>query len=129
MHSKYIELFKEIAKATMVSAEQVMEYDKSKNDDKGFEAAQTLRDDFTALYQKIETNGQLNKADFARLLVGAMIITNQLSDRIAALRKGLSGYQTDVIPKLQDIIDNAKDDEESMKIAEEKFTINEETNT
>ena len=129
MHSKYIELFKEIAKATMVSAEQVMEYDKSKNDDKGFEAAQTLRDDFTALYQKIETNGQLNKADFARLLVGAMIIANQLSDRIAALRKGLSGYQTDVIPKLQDIIDNAKDDEESMKIAEEKFTINEETNT
>jgi len=28
MHSKYIELFKEIANATAISAEQVMDYDK-----------------------------------------------------------------------------------------------------
>lgn len=131
MHSKYIELFKEIAKTTMVTAEQVMEYDKNKNDNKGYEAAQSLRDDFTTLYEKInskEFNGQLEKADFARLLVGTLIVANQFSDRISALKKALSGYQADIIPKLQEVVDKAKDNDEAMKIAEEKFNINEETN-
>ena len=126
MHNKYIQLFKELAKATAVSAEQVMDYDKQKNDEKGLAAAETLRNDFNALYDKIaakDFNGTLEKADFARLLVGTLIIANQLNDRIAALKKALSGYQTDIIPKLQEIVDNAKDDEEAMKIAEEKFII------
>lgn len=126
MHNKYIQLFKELAKATAVSAEQVMDYDKQKNDEKGLVAAETLRDDFNALYDKIaakDFNGTLEKADFARLLVGTLIIANQLNDRITALKKALSGYQTDIIPKLQEIVDNAKDDEEAMKIAEEKFII------
>jgi len=39
MDKKYIELFKEIASSTASSAEQVMDYDKAKGDDKGFEAA------------------------------------------------------------------------------------------
>ena len=126
MHNKYIQLFKELAKATAVSAEQVMDYDKQKNDEKGLAAAETLRDDFNALYDKIaakDFDGILEKADFARLLVGTLIIVNQLNDRITALKKALSGYQTDIIPKLQEIVDNAKDDEEAMKIAEEKFII------
>ena len=126
MHSKYIELFKELAKATAVSAEQVMDYDKQKNDEKGLAAAETLRDDFNALYDKIaakDFDGTLEKADFARLLVGTLIIANQLNDRITALKKALAGYQTDVIPKLQEIVDNATDDVEAMRIAEEQFVI------
>lgn len=126
MHSKYIELFKEIAKATAVSAEQVMDYDKSKNDDKGFETAQILRDDFNTLYDKISNkdfDGNLEKADFARLVVGSFIIANQLNDRITSLKKALAGYQTDIIPKLQEIVDKAENDEDAMKLAEEKFTI------
>ena len=130
MHSKYIELFKEIARTTSTSAEQVMDYDKQKNDDKGYAAAQTLRDDFNVLYDKLRDNdfdGKLEKADFARLLVGVLIIVNQLNDRLNALKKAMSGYQTDIIPKLQEIIDKAESDEDAMKLAEEKFSINEET--
>ena len=129
MHSKYIELFKEIANATAISAEQVMDYDKQKDDAKGYEAAETLHKDFIELYDKIRDknfDGQLARGDFARLLVGTLIIMNQLNDRITALKKAMVGYQTDVMPKLQDIVDNTKTDEEAMAMAEEKFSIKEE---
>ena len=107
MHSKYIELFKEIANATAISAEQVMDYDKQKDDAKGYEAAETLHKDFIELYDKIRDknfDGQLAREDFARLLVGTLIVMNQLNDRITALKKAMTGYQTDVMPKLQDIV-------------------------
>lgn len=129
MHSKYIELFKEIANATAISAEQVMDYDKQKDDAKGYEAAETLHKDFIELYDKIRDknfDGQLAREDFARLLVGTLIIMNQLNDRITALKKAMTGYQTDVMPKLQDIVDNTKTSEEAMAMAEEKFSIKEE---
>ena len=129
MHNKYIELFKEIANATAISAEQVMDYDKQKDDTKGYDAAETLHKDFIELYDKIRDknfNGQLAREDFARLLVGTLIIINQLNDRIAALKKAMTGYQTDVMPKLQDIVDNTKTNEEAMAMAEEKFSIKEE---
>ena len=129
MHSKYIELFKEIANATAISAEQVMDYDKQKDDAKGYEAAETLHKDFIELYDKIRDknfDGQLAREDFARLLVGTLIIMNQLNDRLTALKKAMTGYQTDVMPKLQDIVDNTKTNEEAMAMAEEKFSIKEE---
>lgn len=131
MHSKYLQLFKELARATAVSAEQVMDYNKSKNDEKGFDVAKTLRDDYEILYDKISAedfNGILTKADFARLAVGSYIITNNINDRITTLKKSLAGYQTDLIPKLEEVI-KAENDEEAMKIAEEKFIIREETNS
>lgn len=129
MHSKYIELFKEIANATAISAEQVMDYDKQKDDAKGYETAETLHKDFIELYDKIRDknfDGQLAREDFARLLVGTLIVMNQLNDRITALKKAMTGYQTDVMPKLQDIVDNTKTNEEAMAMAEEKFSIKEE---
>ena len=52
-----------------------------------------------------------------------MIQTNQLEDRINALRKAMTGYQTDVIPKLQEIVDHTEDDEAAAKLADEKFVI------
>lgn len=126
MDKKYLDLFKELARATTVSAEQVMDYDHDKGDEKGFEAAQTLRNDFMTLYDTLndgEFDGNISKADFARLLIGALIIANQINDRINGLKKALAGYQTDIIPKLKEIVDNANDDEEAMKIANEKFMI------
>ena len=125
MDKKYIALFKELARATAVSAEQVMDYDKAQNDDKGFETAKTMRDDFQALADSLDDNYVINKSDVARLLVAAMIQTNQLQDRINNLKKAMSGYQTDVIPKLQEILDNAETDEDAVKLANEKFIIQE----
>ena len=123
MDKKYIELFKELARATAVSAEQVMDYDKAQNDEKGFDTAKIMRDDFEALYDRLDENYRMTKADGAKLMVGIMIQLNQMQDRITALRKAVTGYQTDLIPKLQEIVDNAQDDEEAAKIAEEKFII------
>ena len=103
MDKKYIELFRELARTTAVSAEQVMDYDKANDDEKGFDTAKTMRDDFEALYDRLDENYQMNKADAAKLLVGVMIQLNQVQDKINAFRKAVTGYQSDVIPKLQNI--------------------------
>lgn len=124
MDKKYVELFKELAKATAVSAEQVMDYDRAKNDEEGLKAAQTMRDDYNALHDKINDGTELNKTDFAMLLVGAMVTANQIQDRIATLQKAMAGYQTDLIPKLNKIVE-AKTEDEVKKLAIEKFNIKE----
>lgn len=127
MDKKYITLFKDLAQATASSAETVMDYDREKNDQKGLETAQIMRDDFQDLANRIDTTEYIiTKSDAAKLLVGAMIITNQLQDRINGLKKAMAGYQTDVIPKLQEIVDNANTDEEANELANKKFIIEEE---
>lgn len=127
MDKKYITLFKDLAQATASSAETVMDYDREKNDQKGLETAQIMRDDFQDLVNRIDTTEYIiTKSDAAKLLIGAMIITNQLQDRINGLKKAMTGYQTDVIPKLQEIVNNANTDEEANELANKKFIIEEE---
>jgi hypothetical protein len=126
MDKKYITLFKELAQATAASAETVMDYDRDKGDQKGLDTATIMRDDYQALAESLnnlDEEYQINKADAAKLLVGAMIMANQLQDRINNLKKAITGYQTDVIPKLQKIVDEAKNDEEVTKMANELFII------
>ena len=53
-----------------------------------------------------------------------MIIVNQIQDRLATLQKAMSGYQTDLIPKLNEIIE-AETEDEVKKLAIEKFSIKE----
>ena len=128
MDKRYVTLFKDLAQATAASAEAVMDYDREKGDEKGLETATTMRDDFQTLTDRINEGGEtynMNKSDAARLLIGAMIQVNQLQDRINNLKKAMTGYQTDVIPKLQEIVD-AENDEAASKIADEKFIIKEE---
>lgn len=130
MDKKYIALFKELAQTTAVSAESVMEYDREKNDEKGLETATIMRDDFQALADAIQEAGDNyipTHSDAARLLVGSMIVVNQLQDKINTIHKAITGYQTDLIPKLQRIVDEAaSDDDLAKKIAEEIFIIKEE---
>ena len=123
MNKKYIELFKTLAQATAVTAEQVMEYDKSKDDTKGLEAATTMRDNYQELVGHFTDEYQMTRSDAIQLLVGALVQVNQLNDRINNLKKALTGYQSDVVPKLQEIVDKASNDEEAMKIANEKFIV------
>ena len=129
MHQKYVNLFKELTHATEVLAEQVMEYDKKKNDQKGAETAQTMRDDFVKLYDKIRAEdfsaSTLTKAEYAKVLVAAMIIVNNLETRITNEQNAVKGYKETVIPKLERIIDECDSDEVAQKLAEELFTINE----
>lgn len=123
MDKKYITLFKELAQATAASAETVMDYDRQKNDENGLKTATIMRDDYQILVASFDEDYQMNKSDAAKLLVSAMIMVNQLQDRINNLKKAITGYQTDVIPKLQKIVDEAKDDNEAILMANENFII------
>jgi len=103
-----------------------MDYDKAKEDDKGFESAKLLRDDYEKLNQIIEEGGDEwapNKNEAAKLLLASMIQVTQLKDKIEALRKAMAGYSTDLIPKLQEIVEKAEDNEAAIKMANEKFII------
>ena len=126
MDKKYITLFKDLAQATAASAEAVMDYDREKGDEKGLETATTMHDDFQELAGRLIDEYEMTQPDAARLLVAAMIQVNQLLDRINILKKAVTGYQSDVIPKLQDIVDNAKEEGAAAQMANEKFVIKEE---
>lgn len=126
MDKKYITLFKDLAQATAVSAEAVMDYDREKGDEKGLETATTMRDDFQELASRITDDYKMTQPDAARLLVAAMIQLNQIQDRINNLKNAMAGYQSDVVPKLQDIVDNAKEEGAAAQMANEKFVIKEE---
>ena len=124
MDKRYIELFTLISQSVSNLAEQVMNNHQENGEDKQQETAQTMRDDYLNLHDKLVNEEELNKADFARLLVGAIIVTNQLDARIKNEQKALDGYKLDVIPKL-DRINNA-DAEEVSSLAEELFKFKEE---
>jgi hypothetical protein len=126
MDKKYVQLFKELTRATAVASEQVMDYDKSKNDEEGFKAAQRLRDDYENLNQEIVEGGDEwvpDKSQATKLLLASMIQITQLKDKIEALHKAMVGYNTDLVPKLQEIVDAAADDEAAKKMANEKFIL------
>ena len=125
MDKSYITLFKELTRATEVAAEQVMEYDRQKGLTKEEETAKMMRDDYAQLHDKIENNSPLTKNDYAKLLAGAYIVANNLRDRATALRKAIAGYETDLMPKLQAIVEGSANDEEANKLAEEKLNIKE----
>jgi hypothetical protein len=127
MDNKYIKLFSEITRATSVLSEQVMDYDKTKEDEKGEQTAQIMRDDFTKLHDKLEKGEELSRADFAKLLVGAFIMMRNIEDKIEAQQKALIGYKEDIMPKLDKIINESENDEGARKIADEIFQIIEET--
>lgn len=129
MDNKYLILFREIARTTEVLAERVMAYDKEKKDEKGEQTAQTMRDDFAKLHDKLSASNldtnSISRMEWAKILVGAMVISNNLSEEIEQRKKALSGYKIDLIPKLNRIINETKTDEEAITLANELFEISE----
>jgi len=88
-----------------------------------------MRDDYQELADTIKSAGDnyiINHKDAAKLLVGAIIIVNQVQDKIKVLQNAVTSYQVDIIPKLKDIVDNATDDIVANQMANEKFVIKEE---
>ena len=124
MDKIYIELFTLISQSVSNLAEQVMNDHQDKGEEKQQETAQIMRDDYLNLHDKLTNGKELDKADFARLLVGAIIITNQLDARIKNEQKALDGYKIDIIPKL-DRINNTEADQVA-SLAEELFKVKEE---
>lgn len=132
MDKSYIKLFTEIVHTTELLAERVMELNHTQNDTKGEATAKTMRDDYIKLYDKMRDEkfdfNNLTKAEYAKLLVGTLIVVNNIEDRIAGEKKALNGYKTGVIPKLQRIVDECKTDEEAITLAMELFKIDESNN-
>ena len=124
MDNKYTNLFIEMAKTSSVLAELVMEYNRKKNDENGEKNSEIMRDDFLALVDTI-TSGDLVRNDYIKLLVAAMIVRNNIQDKVKAYEKAINGYNIDIIPKLQRIVDETKTDEEATALATELFTTKE----
>lgn len=125
MDKKFIALFQTIMESSAALAEQVIEYDMNKGDTAGAQVATTMRDDYTNLYEKLKDpnfDGTLSRTEFAKILVSTLIIANNLRDKITALNKVAMGYEKDIIPKLQAVIDEA-DDKHALDKANELFII------
>ena len=90
MDKSYINVFKELARAAEVAAEQVKEYDHNNGDTKGEETATIMRDDYAKLFDKISAEETLTKNDYAKLLTAAYIVSNNLRDRISNLKKAIT---------------------------------------
>lgn len=134
MDNRYIKLFTQIAQSIEIIAEQAMEANHANNDKKGEETAEKMREMYSELHDRMSAKDfnpkTLSKADFARILVGATIAVQGIENRIEMEKKALEGYKIDTIPKLNRIINEAKDDDSARALAKELFTIkNQEINT
>ena len=131
MDKKYLNLFIQITQTVAVLAENVMDLNKKDNDEKGYETAKIMRDDFQNLHDKISEKNfdfnSLTRADFAKFLVGAIIIMQNLEEKVKNIQTSIQGYKIDTIPKLDRIVNETKTDEESITIANELFQIIDET--
>lgn len=122
MDKHYLELFSLMARNTASLAEQVMDVHKKNEQEKEFNNAQFMRDDFLNLWEKLDKNTELNRADYGRLLIGSIITANQLQGRIKNEESALQGWKLDVIPKL-DKINSAQTEEEALQLAKELFQV------
>ncbi len=109
-------------------AEKVMDYDRAQKDEQGEKTAKTMRDDYIVLYDKlnktIDSNNVLTKDDYAKILVGTMIVINNIESRIITEKNAVQGYKIKVLPALQSIVDTCKTDEEAKMMAAELFSSN-----
>ena len=129
MNKRYLNLFKELMQSSAVLAEQVMDYDKTKEDEAGFEKAKQLRDDFQNTKDRMDSEEDFYPTydEITYLLTAAIIQIGNLQDRMEVLKKAMAGYQSDLIPKLQAIVDGGrKTDEEVKELVDEKFVIQDE---
>ena len=132
MDKTYIKLFTELAHTTELLSEQVMELNKQKNDERGLKTANTMRQDYSKLYDKLRDANfdytTLERNEFAKLLVGAIITAQQIENRIKAEQTALNGYKIDIIPKLERVVNETEDTPGALALAKEIFTVEKENN-
>ena len=123
----YLDLFKTIANSAEQISERVYDADLKIEDNSSARAASVMREDYRNLGDKLAYSGldNLDRKDYAKLLVGVYIIVNQLESKIQAEQKVIDMYKADLIPKLDQII-NEKNDNTLYELAQ-KFFQNSET--
>lgn len=122
MDESYKSLFIELCRSAQVLAEQVMDYDKKQEDSKGYETAESMRNDYQSLEDSLKEEKELSYNEYVKLLAAGYMVMSNLQDRIAEYQKAINGYKTVVIPKLSRVMEEGKDNPEQMKkLVEELF--------
>jgi len=129
MDKTYMRLFATLARAMELNAERAMEENHKNADLKGETTAQTMRDGYRQLKEKLEDdNAVLTKADYSQLLIGCTVIVAQLEGKIKNEQAVLQSYKTGTMPHLKRIIECATD-EEAQTLANQLFTVEQKSNT
>lgn len=124
MNEKYKTLFALIAQNMENIAERAMEDDKAKNDMQGYKTAKEMRSKYARLHDLLTSKTVEYipvKNDIIDLYIAANIVTQQIKVRIQKEQAAVLGYETDLIPKLKQAMEN---EDEIEKI----FTIQEKSN-
>ncbi len=119
MDEGYRNLMIEMCRSAQVAAEQVMEYDRKHNDEKGEKVAETMRADYQKLEDKLSNKEVITKNDYLKLMAAAYIVSNNLQDRVNTYNKVIQMYKIDIIPKLGRITAESSNDEGCEKLAHE----------
>lgn len=106
-----------------------MDFDHQKNDEKGEQTAQTMRDDYKTLYDRMNAqdfnSDSLLKTDYAKILVGTLIVVNNLETQITQRQAAVKNYKTEIISRLERIVNECDTDEAAKTLANELFIIDE----
>lgn len=122
MNDKYKYLLSLIAQNMENVAERAMEDDKAKNDMQGYKTAKEMRSKYARLHDLLASktvNYILVKDDIIDLYIGANIILQQIKARIKKEQAAVLGYETDLIPKLKQAMENEDEIEKIFTIQEE----------
>lgn len=103
MDKQYIGLFKLIAQTMENTAEMAMEENKKKDNLEDYRTAQEMRDDYARIKDELSSNKDYipDKADIAKILVGANLAMTNIDARIKRDKKALMAYDLDLVPKLK----------------------------
>ena len=122
MDNSYKTLFIEMCKSATVLAERVMDYDKKQNDEKGYQTAEMMRNDYQRLSDLLIAGTELTYNDYVKLLAAGYMVVNNLQSEVEMQQKAIRGYKTNILPKLNRIMEETKDKPEEMaKLVEELF--------
>lgn len=115
MDKQFSNLFLQVVTNCEVAAEESRDQDNP--------AAEELREKFGALRDKLtaDPNATLTRSEYLQILVGCMIVKNQLLTEILKYQETVQHYSMVVIPRLERIMNETKNDAEAAALAKEIF--------
>lgn len=126
MDKDYITLFSYLCMATESLAEDTTD---ALKDDKKKEAAKEMRQRYADLRDKLESKdfdpSTLERKDYAYLMVAAVLMERKLRARVEALTRTCTNYTTQIIPKLERMVKEGKDDKQLQTLRKELFQVSE----
>ena len=129
MDKMYKKLFSEVTNTVSILAERVMDENHKEQNNDGLRTSTIMRDDYNTLTDKLKDDNfdtdNLTKQDYAKILVGVMLVVNNLTSRIENEQKAIDNYKLQIIPKLQRIINECETLEQTAALANELFLIEE----